>query len=156
MFESRERLAEEIHRLLNGLREAAGGRYACLLTRAGGLLFESPEPDGREVWALRRLLEERAAALFAIPAGMASGAPMVDAFEGWDHEELLLAMINERVALVLACPAAEEARQIVFRPLKALVDRLLRYEPSFRMDARGRGFFFSRPKLDLIVIGRAQ
>jgi hypothetical protein len=156
MFESRERLAEEIHRLLEVLRDAAGGRYACLVGRSGGVLFECPEPEGRELWALRRLLEERAAALFAIPAGMASGAPMADAFEGWDHDELLLAVINERVALVLACPAAEEARRGVFRPLKALVDRLLRYEPSYRLDDRGRGFFFSRPKLDLIVIGRAQ
>jgi hypothetical protein len=155
MFESRERLAGQIQALLDGLREAAAGRYACLVS-AGGILFEGPEPEARELWALRRLVEERVAALLAIPAAMASGGPSEDLFESWHHDELLLAVLNQRVALLVACPDAEAARERVLRPLSALVDRLLRYEPRFRIDARGRGFFFGRPKLDLIVIGRAR
>jgi hypothetical protein len=155
MFESRERLAEQIRALLDALRQAAGGGYACLAS-ASGVLFEAPEPDSREAWALRRVVEERAGTLLAVPAGMASGGPLEDVFEGWHGDELLLAVVNQRVALVVACPDAEAARERVIRPLTALVDRLFRYEPRFRMDARGRGFFFGRPRLDLIVIGRAQ
>ena len=155
MFESKQKLAEDICRVLQALREQAGGRYACLV-EAKCILFESPEPEDRESWALRRLLEERRAALLAIPKGMASGEPIEDVFEGWDHDELFLAVINERVALVLACPDAEPLKQDALAPLRVLADRLLRYDASYRMDSRGRGFFFGRPKLELVVIGRAQ
>src|SRR5262245_2708282 len=155
MFESHERLADDIRGILVTLCELADGRYACLL-EPKGILFEQPEPEEREIWALRRLLEERAAALFAIPKGLASGEPMEDVFEGWSHDELFLAFINQRVALVLACPEAEPLKERALPALRVLADRLLRYNASYRIDDKGRGFFFTRPKLDLVVVGRSE
>lgn len=155
MFESKDELKGEILGLLDSIRGVTGSGYACVVDRKG-IVFESPEPEERGAWALRRLLEERGAALFAIPKGMASGEPMEDVFEGWEHDELLLAFINERIALVVHCPEAEPARQRVLPPLKALADRLFRYNGEWRMDPRGRGFFFGRAKLDLVTIGRTK
>ena len=51
-------------------------------------------------------------------------------------------------------PEAERAQVLVERPLHALADRLFRLEPSWRIDEKGRGLFLSRPRLDLVVVGR--
>lgn len=152
MFESSDRLAEQIMGLLETIRVRAGGRYACLLEPAR-VLFESAEPAWPEAWTLRRLVEQRGAALFAVPGCMASGAPMEDVFEGWRDDEFLLAVINGRVALLVACPEAEVFRQRSLPLVQALADRLFRYEPRYRVDTQGRGFFLGRPKLELVVIG---
>lgn len=153
MFESSERLAGEIGDLLDAIRGAAGSRYACLL-EPKAIVFERAEPDFREAWALKRFLEQRSAALFEIPASLASGEAMEDVFAGWDEDEFFLAFINGRVALVVACAEAESARDRSMETLRALADRLLRYNERYRMDEKGRGFFVGRPRLDLVVIGR--
>jgi hypothetical protein len=155
VFESRETLAREIAGLLDAIRQDAGGRYACIV-EAKGVAFESPEPEGREVFALRRILEDNVVALFAIPAALASGAPMDDVFVGWEHDELFLAFINGRVAVVVACGDAEALKQRAMKALRALSDRLFRWNETYRMDAKGSGFFFGSPKLDLVVIGKSQ
>ena len=80
---------------------------------------------------------------------------MEDVFAGWDHDEFFLAFLNGRVALVVACPEAAQAQERTQRPLRALADRLLRYNPTYRMDGKGRGFFFGSPRLDLVVVGRS-
>jgi hypothetical protein len=154
VFDSRERLAEQIDGLLEAIRQHAGGRYACLL-EPERVVFERAAPEWRESWTLRRLVEQHKEALFAIPSRMASGEPMEDVFAAWEDDEFLLAVINGRVALVVACPEAEAVRARSQSLLKALADRLLRYNESYRMDERGRGFFLGRPKLDLVVIGRS-
>lgn len=153
MFESKEALSRQIQDLLQALLRAAEGRYACLLEPTK-LLFEAHDPEGETDWALRRLLEARSAALFAIPQGLAADTPMDDVFEGWEEDDFLLAFVNERVALVIACPDAEGVRDRMLEPLRVLVDRLLRFDETFRVNARGRGLFFGRPKLDLVVAGR--
>jgi hypothetical protein len=155
VFESTEKLAEQITRLLEGLRASCGGRYACILDPQR-IRFETPEPEEAEDWALRRLLEERTGALFRIPESLAAGGPAEDVFEGWSGDELFLAFINGRVALVIACPDAEPLREQAMKPLRVLADRLFRYEPRYRMDRRGRGFFFGRAKLDIVVVGRPE
>jgi len=152
MFESRERLAEEVRGLLGALRALGQGRYTCVL-EPGRLVFEEPEPDSAADWRLRRFLEAQSEALFRIPAGMASGAPLEDAFEGWEEDEFFLAFINGRVAVVMACPNAEDLRDKSMKPLKALADRLFRWEPRYRMDPEGRGFFFGRARLDVVIVG---
>jgi hypothetical protein len=152
MFESAQRLREQIEDLLEGIRSGAGGRYACLLEPTR-VLFERVAPDWREAWTLRRLVQEHSAALFALPASMASGAPVEDVFADWLDDEFLLAVINGRVALLVACPQAEALKERVLPPLQALADRLFRYEPRYRLDPNGRGFFFGRPRLELVVIG---
>jgi hypothetical protein len=153
MFHSPERLAGEIRSLLDAIRGVAGSRYACLL-EPGRLVFESPEAPG-EAWPLRRLIDQRKASLFALPEGLAAGGPLEDAFEGWEDDEFFLAFINRRVALVVACPEAEAARDRLEALVRALADRLFRYDERYRLDPQGRGFFFGRAKLDIIVVGRS-
>ena len=153
MFESRERLAEDIRVLLDGVRAEARGRYACLM-EPGRIVFESPEPEAREEWALRRLLEERSAALFSLPGSMAGEGSAEDLFEGCEQDDFLLAFLNGRVAVVVACPDAEGVRDAVMRPLRALADRLFRYNETWRLDEKGHGFFLGSARLDVVVVGR--
>jgi hypothetical protein len=155
MFDSKDRLAGEIAELVEALRGLVDGRYACLLD-AKALHFESPAPGETGLWALRRFLEDRRAQVLAVPGGLAAEGPMDDVFAGWDEDDFLLAVWNGRVALVLACPDAEAVRDRVDRPLRALMDRLFRWDPTYRLDPQGRGLFLGRAKLDLIVVGRAQ
>ena len=152
MFESSRVLAREIGDLLHGLRVEAEGRYAAV-AEPNGILFEDAE-DSEGAWMLRRFLEQHAAALFGIPQAMAGDGPNQDVFEDWTEDEFFLAFINGRVALVVACPSAESAKQRGDAPLRALADRLLRYNERWRVDARGRGLFLGRARLDLVVIGK--
>jgi hypothetical protein len=155
VFESSRRLSGEVVEVLEAIRGLAEGRYACLV-EPRGIVFETPEPEGREAWALRRFLEEKCAALFAIPKAMAEGTELDDAFAEWQEDEFLLAFVNGRVALVVACPDAEALRERAFPLLKALADRLFRFNETYRLDPEGRGLFFGRPKLDIVVVGGAQ
>ena len=154
MFESSRRLSAEVLELREAVRGLAGGRYACVV-EPKGIVFESPEPESREDWALRRFLEDKCAALFAIPKALADGSAMDDAFADWHHDEFFLAFINGRVALVVACPDAESLRARAFPLLKVLADRLFRLNETYRLDPEGRGFFFGRPRLDIVVVGGA-
>jgi hypothetical protein len=153
MFDSRARLAEDVLTLLEALRGQTRGRYACVLD-ASGLLFESPSPETEAADdRLRAFLERNRSSLFAIPAGMAAQAPMDDAFEQWAGDEFLLAFVNGRVAVVVACPDAEQARQAAFDVLKVMADRLLRYDAKYRLDEKGRGLFLGRARIDVIAVG---
>jgi hypothetical protein len=152
---STTRLAEDVRRLLDGIRGMAQGRYACII-EPGRVLFESADPESEGAWMLRRFLEQHSAAVFALPEAMEAGGPQDDVFGDWEQDEFLLAIINGKVALVVACPEAEALREQVRKPLAALADRLFRYNSSWRYDPRGRGFFFGHPKLDLVVVGRPQ
>jgi len=154
VFESHSKLAEEISDLLLVVREVARGRYACLV-EPEKTLFENPSEGGHDLAALQAFLEDRRSALFSLPSAMASGEPMEDVFAGWDRDEFFLAFLNGRVALVVACPEAAQAQEQTERPLRALADRLLRLNPTYRMDGKGRGFFFGSPRLDLVVVGRS-
>jgi hypothetical protein len=154
MFESRGRLAAEIKGLLAAVREVGGGRYACILDPRG-VLFESEAPE-EPGWALRRFVEEKRGEILRIPAGVAAGGPNEDVFADWDADDFLLAFWNGRVAMVLACPEAEAAKGRIDKPLRALTDRLFRWDPSYRLDPHGRGFFLGRAQLDLIVVGRPE
>ena len=154
MFESREKLAADVVTLLEALRQQSDGRYACVMERSG-ILFESPsaEAAGADT-RLRAFLEANRAAVLAIPAGMAGDAPMEeDVFEGWHDDQFLLAFFNGRVAMVMACPDAEAARARAFDALKLMADRLMRFEPRYRLDEKGRGLFLGRARIDLIAVG---
>jgi hypothetical protein len=156
MFGSHGRLKDDIATLLEAIRVTAGGRYACLI-EPGSILFETPEPEGNEIATLRRLLDLHAKEIFTLPAAMDGTGPALEAdpFEGWDHDELLLVFLNGRVALVLAGPAPDTAREKIAAPLRALVDRLLRYNRFYRLHPKGGGLFLGRPRLDFVTIGRA-
>jgi hypothetical protein len=153
LFESRERLADDVHTLLVALRQQTGGRYACVL-EPSGLLLESPGPDDEGADPkLRAFLERNRAALFAIPAAMAGQGPMEDAFEQWADDQFLLAFVNGRVAVVVACPDAERSRASAFEVLKVMADRLLRFDAKYRLDEKGRGLLFGRARIDVIAVG---
>jgi hypothetical protein len=149
---SKDRLREDIGAVLEAIRQDASGRYACILD-SKSILFEAPEPLPDEGVRLHRLLLEKRDELFAIPRALADGTDPPDAFAGWPGDEFLLAFVNERVALVVACPDAEAVREKTLKHLEILADRLLRLEDRFRVDRQGRGLFVGRPRLDLIVIG---
>lgn len=78
-----------------------------------------------------------------------------DAFADWHQDEFLVAILNGRAALVVACPAAEELKQKSGDLLRVWVDRMLRFDERYRLDPAGRGFFFGSPRLDVVVVGSA-
>ena len=154
MFESGERLARDVAEALTVLRLLGNGRYACLLERSG-IVLEDPSSDSRADRTLGTFLEARSGALFSIPEGLAADGPTDDVLGGWDEDEFLLAFLNGKVALVVACPDAERLRAAAEAPLTVLVDRLFRWKPAYRLDPQGRGLFISAPRLDIVVVGRA-
>jgi hypothetical protein len=153
VFETREKLAGEIRDAVASLRALAGGRYACVLEPTR-VLFEDEDADAPPVWGLRRFLEQHAADVFTIPGTLHTEAPADDVFAAWEDEAFFLAFVNGRVGVVVACPDPGSLEAQARPLLKALVDRLIRYNPAWRADERGRGLFFSRPRLDTVVIGR--
>jgi hypothetical protein len=156
MFESRGRLHEEVQGLVDAVRTLGEGRYAALFDKKG-LLLETP-PDGREgEWALRDFVQKHAEALFRIPATLQDAdRAMDDVFADWTEDEFFLAFVNGRVGLLVACPDAKRVEDESPELLRALVDRLLRLNPGWRTDEKGRGIFFGRPRLDTVAIGRPE
>jgi hypothetical protein len=152
VFDSKQRLGAEIERLLAGMLGASSGRYACVM-EPERILFETPAAEGK-LLALRLFLEEKGRPLFRIPAGLAADAPLDDVFEGWEHDDFFITILNGRVALVLACPEAAAAQAASERALPALTDLLLRFDESYRLDPRGRGLIFGRARLDSVVVER--
>ena len=152
MFESKERLSEDALRILESLRGLGGGRYAALFDRKG-VLLESPDETTEGEWVLRRLVQTRAEALLGVPAALHGEGEMADLFEDWESEEFFLAVVNGRVGLLVACRHAKRLEEEGGKLLRVLTDRLLRFNPAWRVDERGRGLFFGRPRLDTVVIG---
>lgn len=154
MFESREKLENEIRKLLRALRALGDGRYACLI-EPKGVVLDDVDPEAPPPWPLRRLLEQRVKRLFAIPTALASSGEVgEDVFADWEDDGFFLVFVNGRVAVVVACPEPESLEKDAGRILKVLVDRLVRYNTAWRADEKGRGLFFSRPRLDTVVVGR--
>jgi len=152
VFESKARLREDAGRLLDALRELGEGRYGAVFDRKG-VLLESPG-DSSEGWPLRQFVQSRGEALFRLPAALHGGEEMKDLFEDMDGEAFFLAFLNGRVGILVACLDAQRLEDESGKLLKVLVDRLLRLDPSWRLDERGRGLFFGSPRLDTVVIGR--
>jgi hypothetical protein len=156
MFESHEKLGEEIRKLLGALRGLGEGRYACLL-EPKGVLFENTAPEAPAAWGLRRFLEARTEGLFAIPGALFSEGEMgEDLFADWEDDGFLLVFVNGRVAVVVACPDPAALEKEAGRLLRVMVDRLIRYNSAWRADEKGRGLFFSRPRLDTIVVAKPE
>ncbi len=153
MFDSAERLHGDVSRILGSLRSLAEGRYAALFD-VNGLLLENPSGGEAGEWTLRRFLEARTAALLRLPVSLHAGEEMDDLFEDWSADEFFLAFVNCKVGLVIACPDAKRVEDESGELLRVLVDRLLRLNPAWRLDEKGRGLFVARPRLDTIVVAR--
>jgi len=152
IFESRAALRQGLLEAVDAIRTLGEGRYACVLD-AGAIVLESPEPaDGRS-FALRQLIEDRRAAILSIPQTLADDTPMEDVFSDWHEDEFLLAFLNQRVALVVACPDAEALKENGTELWPVWADRVLRFDERYRIDPKGRGLLFGSPRLDLVVIG---
>jgi hypothetical protein len=152
VFESKAGLQEDAQRLLDSLRELGEGRYAVLFDRKE-ILLESP-PDAGGEWPLRRFVQSRTEALFQVPAALHGGEEMGDLFEDLPGDGFFLAFLNGRVGALVACAEPQRLEEESGKLLKVLADRLLRLNPAWRLDERGRGLFFGSPRLDTVVIGR--
>ena len=149
MFESPRRLKEDIAKLLEAIRLSTSGRYACVMDPST-ILFETPEPEGREITTLRRLLDLNAKSIFELPAAMAreDTGPAADPFEDWEHDELLLAQAasllpgwtttgtRREVRDRLAALAAAGVTEIAYQPMGPDIDREL---TAFAEAALGEG-----------------
>ena len=152
IFDSHSALRQGLLEVVDAIRTLGEGRYACVLD-AGAIVLESPEPaDGRS-FALRQLIEDRRAAIFSIPQTLADEGPMEDAFADWHEDQFLLAFLNQRVVLVVACPDAEALKDRSAALWPVWADRVLRFDERYRIDPKGRGLLFGSPRLDLVVIG---
>ena len=151
MFESEARLRRDVAQMLESLRELGAGRYAAVFD-AKAVIAESPAETNEGEWALRRLLQDRAEALLRLPAALHGGDEMSDIFSDWTADEFLLAVVNGKVGVLVACADAAGLEADAGRLLRALVDRLLRLDPAWRTDEKGRGLFFGSPRLDTVVI----
>jgi hypothetical protein len=152
IFESRAALRQGLLEAVEAIRALGEGRYACVLD-PGGIVVESPEPQDGRVFALRQLVEERRAAILALPQALADDTATEDAFRDWQEDEFLLAFLNQRVALIVACADAEALKEEAAPLWPVWADRVLRYDERYRIDSKGRGLLFGSPRLDLIVIG---
>jgi hypothetical protein len=163
VFESRGRLQEDAHRLLDALRDLGEGRYAALFD-SNGVLLDSPlDTSEGPSWVLRRFVQSHAEALFHIPEALHAapvddrgegGRDMRDLFEDLESDEFFLAFLNGRVGILVACPDAQRLEDESGNLLTVLADRLFRLNPAWRLDEKGRGLFFGSPRLDTVVIGR--
>jgi hypothetical protein len=151
MFETSDKLHRDVSEMLEALRRLGAGRYAAVFD-AKAVVAECPHETSEGEWALRRLLQSHAEALLRVPAALHAGDEMSDLFSDWTSDEFLLAVVNGRVGLLVACPDASRLEAEAARLLRALVDRLLRLNPAWRYDERGRGLFFGSPRLDTVVI----
>jgi hypothetical protein len=151
VFESSDRLKDDVLTLMEAILDLGDGRYAALVEKTG-IILDTPEPDDGRAAALRKVIDERAPAILKLAQALADDTDE-DAFADWTEDEFLVAVVNERVALVVACPDAEALKTPAEPPLAALVDRLLRWKPAYRLDPQGRGLFVGRPRLDVIVVG---
>jgi hypothetical protein len=153
MLETEGRLRRDVAELLDSLRELGSGRWAAVFD-AKGVVAESPGEAGEGEWVLRRLIQDRGAALLRVPAALHGGQEMDDLFESWTADEFWLAVLNGRVGVLVACADAARLEAESAQLVRALVDRLLRLNPAWRLDEKGRGLFFGSPRLDTVVIPR--
>lgn len=153
MFESKSKLQEDARALLEALRDLGEGYYAALFDPKG-VLLESPDDTSGGEWVVRKLVQSKAEDLFRLPAALQGTGEMADLFEDFQDHEFFLAFLNGRVGVLVACPDAKALEDASGKLLKVLADRLLRYNPAWRLDEKGRGLFFGSPRLDTVVIGR--
>jgi hypothetical protein len=153
MFESSDKLRRDVSELLEALRALGAGRYAAVFD-AKSVIAESPAETSSGERVLRRLIQDRGTALLGLPAALHGGDEVSDLFAEWAADEFLLAVVNGRVGVLVACPHAARLEADAGPLLQALVDRLLRLNGAWRLDERGRGLFFGSPRLDTVVIPR--
>ena len=155
MFESETRLRRDLVDILDSFRGLGEGSFAAVFD-ARAIVAESAAEDATSASALRRLLVAEAASLLRLPGALQRGDEMGDLFASFEADEFLLAVVNGKVGLLVACADAQRLEKESARLVRALVDRLLRLDTSWRYDEKGRGIFFGSPRLDTVVIPRPE
>ena len=150
MFESADKLRRDVSDMLDALRELGDGRYAAVFD-ARTVVAESPDHTSEGEWPLRRLLQSHAESVLRLPGALHAGDEMGDPFAEWTSDEFLLSVVNGKVGVLVACADAARLEADAERLLHALFDRLLRLDPSWRVDEKGRGLFYGSPRLDLMM-----
>jgi len=153
VFESETRLRRDVVDILDSLRGLGSGWYAAVFDRSK-VVLESASEASPGAAALRRLLQAEAEPLLRLPGALQRGEATSDVFAGFAADEFLLAVVNGKVGVVVACADAAKLETESARLVRALVDRLLRIDPAWRYDDKGRGIFFGSPRLDTVVIPR--
>ena len=153
MFESANRLRKDVSEMLDALRALGSSRYAAVFD-AAQVIADSPSEANEGEWALRRVLQASAETLLRLPRALESGEPLEDLFKDFGDEEFLLAVVNGKLGLLIACPDASQLKAESAGLLPTLFDRLLRLDDRYRLDERGRGLFWGAPRLDTVVIPR--
>ena len=141
--------------MLESLRALGAGRYAAVFDERE-VVAESPSQASEGEWALRRVLQTQAGTLLRVPRALESGEAIEDLFADFGNEEFLLAVVNGRLGVLVACADASRLKSESARLVPVLVDRLLRLDGRYRLDDRGRGLFFGSPRLDTVVIPRPE
>ena len=139
--------------MLGALRELAESRFAAVFD-ATAVVAESPAETAEGQWALRRLLQSKAEELLRLPRALQSGEEVADLFADYGDEEFLLAVVNGKLGVLVACADATKLKDDSERLLPALFDRLLRLDDRYRLDEKGRGLFWGSLRLDTVVIPR--
>jgi hypothetical protein len=155
MFESETRLRRDLVDILDSFRGLGEGCFAAVFD-ARAIVAESASEDATSASALRRLIVAEAASLLRLPGALQRGDEMGDLFASFEADEFLLAVVNGKVGLLVACADAQRLEKDSARLVRALVDRLLRLDASWRYDEKGRGIFFGSPRLDTVVIPRPE
>jgi hypothetical protein len=155
VFESSSRLRQDIVGMLDSLRAIGAGRYAAVFDERV-VVAESPTQASEGEWALRRVLQSQAKALLRLPRALENGEAIEDLFADYGNEEFLLAVVNGRLGVLVACADASKLKSESARLIPVLVDRLLRLDGRYRLDDSGRGLFFGSPRLDTVVIPRPE
>jgi hypothetical protein len=155
MFESASRLRKDVCEMLDALRALGESRYAAVFD-AKSIVATSPAEASEGERALGRLLQSQAEALLRLPRALESGEAIDDLFSDFGDEEFLLAVLNGKLGVIVACADAERLKADSERLLPVLFDRLLRLDGRYRLDERGRGLFFGSPRLDTVVIPRPE
>ena len=155
MFESETRLRRDVVDILDSLRGLGRGSYAAVFDKRV-IVLESASEASPGAASLRRLLQAEAEPLLRLPGALQRGEAMSDVFAGFAADEFLLAVVNGKVGVLVACADAGKLEAESAPLVRALVDRLLRLDSAWRYDEKGRGIFFGSPRLDTVVIPRPQ
>lgn len=155
MFESETRLRRDVVDILDSLRELGEGSYAAVFD-ARAIVLESVSEGSPGAAVLRQLLQAEAGPLLRLPGALQRGEATSDFFAGFAADEFLLAVVNGKVGVLVACAVAQKLETESAPLLRALADRLLRLDPAWRYDEKGRGIFFGSPRLDTVVIARPE
>ena len=141
--------------MLDALRELGAGRYAAVFDAKAVRRPRAPTRRAKASGRCAACCSRTRKRVLRLPGALHAGDEMGDPFAELDERRVPLSP-REREGGRRSSPARTRrgSRPTPRRLLHALVDRLLRLDPAWRVDEKGRGLFFGSPRLDTVVIPR--